>query len=296
MRELKIVNSGALLETLFSLLSDTKRTKVRQYLKFGSVWVNGIMEKQFNFPLKPGDTVQILSQKELETKGSLKFGIQIIYEDDWLLVIHKPAGLLTISTDKVANRTAFFAANDHVCRSTDQLKVYGKQIFLVHRLDKEVSGLLVFAKTAGIKEQLQTNWQDVTKRYYAVVEGIPSPKEGTLKSYLRENKFLKVYSTSQSENAKFSVTHYRFLRGTQNASLLEVELGTGRKHQIRVQLSDMGNPIVGDKQYGAKMDPVKRIALHSYYLAFVHPATGKEIELCSELPDTFEKILTGTAF
>ena len=303
MRDFSITpaKEGPLLETLFRLLADTKRTKVRQYLKFGSVLVNGCVEKRFDRPLKAGDTVRVLSVKEAAAEGSLKYGIRIVYEDDRILVIEKPAGLLTISTDKVSTRTAFFAANEHVLREgvevarprpgTAPVK-RGKQIFLVHRLDKEVSGLLMFAKTAGMKEILRANWPDVTKRYYAVVEGVPEKPEGTLKSYLRENKFLKVYSTPATEGAKLSVTHYRVMRSSPRHSLLEVELGTGRKHQIRVQLSDMGHPIAGDSQYGARTDPAKRIALHSHYLAFVHPVTGKETEIDLPVPAAFEKIVT----
>ncbi|OQA58235.1 MAG: Ribosomal large subunit pseudouridine synthase D [Candidatus Omnitrophica bacterium ADurb.Bin277] len=290
MREFRITCEGQLLETLFRLLADTKRTKVRRYLKFGSVLVNGNIEKRFDHRLIPGDMIRIRSAREAAEEGALKYGIKIAYEDESLLVIEKPSGLLTISTGKVSARTAFFAANEHVLKE-ESSSGRGKKIFLVHRLDKEVSGLLMFAKTAGIKEALQTNWQDVVKRYYAVVEGIPGKEEATLRGYLRENKFLKVYSTDQAEGSKFSVTHYRVLLSRPDYSLLEVELGTGRKHQIRVQLSDIGHPIAGDKQYGAKTDPAKRIALHSHYLAFIHPATGKEIEVRSGLPDVFNKIL-----
>lgn len=302
MRNFSVKESGKLLDTLFKLLSDTKKTRVREALKSGLVLVNDKPVTRFDHPLRPGDRVAVSSVKEARSSVTPQFGVEVIFEDDAVVVINKPAGLLTIATETVATRTAFYSVNDYLCAVETESRtghrrpaggpVRRKQVFIVHRIDKEVSGLLIFAKNEEVKNALQLGWQDVTKRYYAVVEGAPQKESGTVKSFLRENKFLKVYSAKQAEGAKLSVTHYRTLRSGPDHSLLEIELATGRKHQIRVHLSDMGHPIVGDERYGAKTDPLKRIALHAYYLAFNHPVSGKPMVFETPVPEPFEKILT----
>ncbi|HNX68683.1 MAG TPA: RluA family pseudouridine synthase [Candidatus Omnitrophota bacterium] len=303
MRTFEVRSGGKLLEYLFKELSDTSKTRVRQLLKFRTVLVNGAIVTQFDHPLVPGDQVGILSLKEARPEARPKFGITIVYEDDAILVIEKPSGLLTVSTESVGTQTAFYAANEHVCKTDaansgrpcrpGEKLVRRKKIFIVHRLDREASGLLIFAKDLEIKTRLQSGWTEVRKKYYAVVEGIPQKPAGTLTSFLRENKFLKVYSTKKEEaGAKRSTTHYRVLRSSAHYSLLEVELETGRKHQIRVHLSDMGHPIAGDDRYGAKTNPAGRLALHAFHLALMHPVTGEPVVFTSAMPDVFGRILT----
>ncbi len=303
MRTLKVHESAKLLEYLFKTLSDTKKTRIRQYLKFGAVLVNGTVSKRFDQCLLPGDEVRIISAHEKKAFLSPQFGIEVVYEDDSILVIVKPSGLLTIATEKVATQTAFYAANEYVRVKEDAeiskkphpfiKPASGKRIFIIHRLDKEASGLIVFAKNAQVKQYLQEDWKNSKKKYYAIVEGAPEKESGTLSSFLRENKFLKVYSSKRKEDAKLSITHYRVLRASGEYSLLEVELGTGRKHQIRVHLSDLGHPIIGDERYGSKVNPIGRLALHAYFLALTHPISGKRMVFQTPLPDIFERILEG---
>lgn len=301
MRTLIVSEKGKLLDYLFKAFHDTKKTRIRECLKFRAVSVNGAVTTRFDHALFPGDKVEILSLKEAKPSARPKFGIKIVFEDDLIIVIEKPAGLLTVATETIGTQTAFYATNDYVGMAEAERLRQGrfphgnaarkKQIFIVHRLDREASGLLVFAKNAEVKESLQSGWKSVQKKYFAVVEGIPEQASGTRTSFLRENKFLKVYSTPKTENAKLSTTHYRVLRSSPHYSLLEVELETGRKHQIRVHLSEMGHPITGDERYGSRTDPAGRLALHACYLAFSHPGSGKEMIFHSALPDSFQRIL-----
>ncbi|HOW58097.1 MAG TPA: RluA family pseudouridine synthase [Candidatus Omnitrophota bacterium] len=302
MRTFTVKDPALLLEYLFKKLSDTKKTRVRQCLKFGSVLVNDKVVTRFDHPLMSGDKVSVCSVKESQPVVKPQFGIEVMYEDDAIIVIRKPAGLLTISTEKIAIKTAFFATNEYLCeRDSDFLRLEQreqgrafrkKKIFVVHRLDREASGLLVFAKTLEAKQQLQSHWSEVTKKYYAVVTGMPEKAKGTITSFLRENKFLNVYSSKRPEDAKLSTTRYQVLHSTEKYSLLEIKLETGRKHQIRVHLSEMGNPILGDERYGSKARFTgDGIALHAYYLAFAHPASGQPMIFRSPLPQSFEEML-----
>ena len=306
MRTLKVQEPGQLLDYLFKTLKDTKKTRIRQSLKFGSISVNGKAITRFDHPLIPGDKVCILTAKEARPALAPQFGVEVVFEDDAIIVINKPSGLLTIATETEAMQTAFYATNEYVCESEAEKhkgdRHFGeraalkKRIFIVHRLDRDASGLLVFAKNAEIKGLLQSGWQNVTKKYYAVVEGIPKEKSGTIKSSLRENKFLKVYSDPKAQDAKPSITHYQVLQSGGHYSLVEVELETGRKHQISVHLSEMGHPIAGDERYGSKTDPAGRLALHAFYLSLPHPVSGELKVFQSALPGAFEQILRKDGF
>ncbi len=301
MRTFTVAHPARLLDYLFEVLADTKKTRVRQFLKFRSVSVNDRMTTRFDFPLSPGDRVSIRTGKEERPAAPPLYGVEIIYEDDAVIVIDKPSGLLTIATEKVATRTAFYAVNDYVNRSETQRLKSGahrrdrqarkKQVFIVHRLDQDASGLMVFARSAEVKIALQSHWQDAVKKYYAVAEGVMREKTGTLTSYLRESKSLKVYTTDRAEGAKLSTTRYTLLRASAHYSLLEVELKTGRKHQIRVQLADAGHPLAGDRRYGSRTDPAGRLALHACHLAFRHPVSGRRMVFQTPLPQFVDRIL-----
>lgn len=305
MKPFIVSEHACLLEYLLKTLHDQSKTKVRQALKHGLVSVNEKTTTRFDLPLVPGDRVWLRSSREPKSSSVPQAGIRVIFEDDWLIVIEKPAGLLTIATETVSRQTAFYWTNQYVLetaaaslkkeRSRHFPKPRGKQIFVVHRLDREASGLLVFAKSFEVKQQLQTGWHLASKKYYAVVEGIPSKPFGTITSFLRENKRLSVYSTSNPRDAKRSTTHYRTVRTCEKYALLEVGLETGRKHQIRVHLSEMGHPIVGDERYGSKTDPMGRLGLHAFHLSFPHPVTGEQQAFESPLPVSFEKIFLSTA-
>lgn len=216
-------------------------------------------------------------------------GLYILHEDPHLLVIDKPPGLLTMGTEKEQERTAYFAMTAYVRRGAPKSP---KRIFIVHRLDREASGVVVFAKTEPVKRALQEGWDAVEKTYLAGVHGHPREAQGVITSYLMENKALFVRSTSNREEGKLSRTEYRVLQQTQAYSLLEVRLLTGRKHQIRVHLAEQGWPIIGDARYGRK-DGQKQLALHALRLAFTHPHTGKPVQFETAVPAYFRRLMGG---
>lgn len=261
-----------LLDHLTQNFKAYNKTKLKQFLKHGSIAVNGQVRTAFNFKVQTGDKIEILSRKKAvvrKTRAHLPF--TIIYEDDSLVVIDKPEGLLTMGTDKDKFNTAYFVLTDYVRENSD-----AERIYIVHRLDRDASGLLVFAKTEEAKLALQSNWKEVIKKYYAIVEGRPRPESGKVESYLIEDKFRRVYSVEKPRpGAQRATLEYETLKADGEYALLNVTLITGRKNQIRVQLADLGHPIVGDQKYGSTQDPLGRLGLHAYFLAFKHPATGE---------------------
>jgi tRNA pseudouridine32 synthase/23S rRNA pseudouridine746 synthase/23S rRNA pseudouridine1911/1915/1917 synthase len=208
-------------------------------------------------------------------------GVTILYEDRDILVVDKSPGLLTISTEKRETTTAYYRLMDYVRKGYAKSR---NRIFIVHRLDRDVSGILVFAKTVQAKEYLQERWEETQKKYLAVVHGRLPNKTGTFSSYLAENKARIVYSTSDARKGKLSHTAYRVLKETAEFSLLEIDLITGRKNQIRVHLAENGHPIVGDKKYGEKDATHKRLALHALSISFKHPFTGKQVTFETKVP------------
>jgi 23S rRNA pseudouridine1911/1915/1917 synthase len=266
-----------------------KRTRVKQLLKYRAVSVNGRTVERHDHQLCPGDRLLLFFEKKAVPESAPKFGIQVVYEDEAVIVIDKPSGLLTIGTEKERTKTAYFQLNEFL-RSRGPEK--RERIFIVHRLDRETSGLIVFAKTETAKRRLQENWNDADKQYLAVVEGVPKEKEGTISGYLGETGTLRVYEARRPEKAKYSVTRYKVLKSSREHSLLEIELGTGRKHQIRVHFSSLGHPVAGDKKYGAETDPLKRLALHAHRLSFPHPLTKRLMSFESKLPHAFDVIVS----
>lgn len=214
-------------------------------------------------------------------------GITVIYEDQDILVVTKQCGVLTIATENERESSAYYMLTDFVKRGNSKSK---NRIFIVHRLDRDTSGLLVFAKNERSKRFLQDNWPDFQKKYIAVVEGRLSEKEGVLSSYLSENKAFKVYSSDNATQGKWAETAYRVIQFNNTYSLVDIELLTGRKHQIRVHFSEMGNPVAGDKAYGAKSNPLQRLGLHSYSLIIDHPSTGEELHFESVIPERFFQV------
>ncbi len=275
------------------------RNEIKRYLKFRSVSVNGVLVTRHDHPLFAGDRISLQTDiKKTTQRDFLKSKLQVVYEDESVILINKPAGLLTIATEKIQKDTAIHEVMQYLklARQTGSKgkirQERGKEVFVVHRLDREVSGLLLLAKTYEAKLALQTHWKDAEKKYYALVEGVPARETGTIQSYLKENKYLNMYSSEKSDEAKLSITHYKVLKNNQNYSLLEIRLETGRKHQIRVHLSDLGHPIAGDDRYGAKTNPIGRLALHSYYLSFPHPKSGKRMNFTLPIPPAFNRLLS----
>ena len=214
--------------------------------------------------------------------------LDIVYEDKSIIVVNKPSHLLTISTDNEKEKTLF-----HKVLMYEKRKNKNNKVFIVHRLDKDTSGLVLFSKDEKLKYKLQNNWDKEAKRgYVAIVHGKTKDKE-TLKSYLAETKTLMVYSTDE-KNGKLAITEYEKIKENKKFTLLKIKIKTGRKNQIRVQLSDNNNPIIGDKKYGKdKFDPLRRLCLHANYLEIVHPVTNKKMVFETEIPKEFISFMEG---
>lgn len=217
-------------------------------------------------------------------------GLEILYEDRDLLVVDKIAGLLTVSSEKVQQDTAYFLLNDYVRKGNSKSR---NRVLIVHRLDKDTSGVVVFAKNQEARRFLQDQWKGFDKVYYAVVHGALKVKEGVIASYLAENSIHRMYSVSNPAKGKLARTGYRVLRESRNHSLLEIDLLTGKKNQIRVHLADRGCPVAGDKKYGDKSRDrnIKRLALHSASIAFVHPFSKKKLNISTGIPPYFEFVM-----
>jgi 23S rRNA pseudouridine1911/1915/1917 synthase len=259
-----------LLVFLRKTLPQLSRNSVKALLKNGQVQVDRVPVTQFNHPLAAGQSVCIQARG---ASGMPQDKLSILYEDEALIVIDKPAGLLSIASDNERVRTAYRQVTAHV----------GGHIFVVHRLDRETSGVLLFAKNAEIKHALQANWANlVTERgYRALVEGTPNPPADTIRTFLRETKTHLVYSAPSGQEA---ITEYRVCGPSPHGARLELRLHTGRKNQIRVHMSELGHPVVGDKKYGAATDPLSRLALHAHALALTHPLTGERLRFAAETP------------
>ncbi len=280
---------GPLLEQMFSAWPDEKKKQIRTWLKFQAVTVNGRPVSQFNHPLAIGDSVSIRSDRFAAPKTSLPSGIKIFYEDAHLLVIAKPENLLSIASEAEPEKTAYFQLTEYVRQAHPRSK---ERVWIVHRLDRQTSGLMVFAKTPETKEILQSRWDQFEKKYEAVVEGHLPQETGTLKSDLDESNPFKVFIRPASALTRHAITHYRLLKHNRHRSLVELTLETGRRHQIRVQLSSLGCPIVGDEKYGAKSDPAGRLGLHSSFLRLIHPVTTQELRFTSPLPKPLAKLVS----
>lgn len=280
---------GPLLASLFSAWPEEKKKQVRTWLKFQAVTVNGRPVSQFNHPLKPGDIVAIRTDRFAAPKTSLPSGIKIYFEDASLLVVEKPANLLSIASEAEPEKTAYFQLTEYLRQAHPRSK---QRVWIVHRLDRETSGLMVFAKTPEAKESLQGNWDRFEKKYEAVVEGQLPKTSGILESDLDESNPFKVFIRPASAVTRHAVTHYRVLAKNRKLSLVELTLETGRRHQIRVQLSSIGCPIIGDEKYGAKTDPARRLGLHSCFLRITHPVTGQELRFTSPLPKLLSKLVS----
>ncbi len=214
-------------------------------------------------------------------------GLEILHEDRDIIVVNKAAGLLTMGTGRDGGRTAYAALTDYVKKGNPKSR---ERVFIVHRLDRDTSGALVFARSEQAKTKLQENWPEVEKIYLAFVEGHPEPAEDTISSHLVENSVRHVYSTKDSTAGRLSHTHYKVVKTVGDRALLEIRLITGRKNQIRVHLADRGWPIVGDSKYGRKIRHNKRLALHSHTLAFAHPYHGKQLSFTAPIPDTVHRM------
>ena len=282
-RNITVEQEATLLPFLFELLKEQSKTSVKALLSHGQIWVNQQATTQFDTPLHEGDVVTIsYNRRKVVFNNPL---LNIIYEDDFIIVVNKREGLLSVSTAKVRERTAFHILSDYLKKSDPRNK-----LFVLHRLDRDTSGLMMFAKTRAVQEKMQSNWNEmITERtYVAVVEGRPERDSDLITTQLKENAEARVYVVA--DGGKDAITRYHLLRTNEKYSLLELNLETGRKNQIRAQMEYIGHPIAGDYKYGAETDPTGRLMLHAQRLYFIHPETGEEMRFDTRIPDAFKSL------
>ena len=284
-KEYKVTKECELLEFLLETFKSQSRNSVKSLLSSHRVSVDGAPVSQFNFKLYPEDTI-IISNSPIKKKTRSK--LPIIYEDDDLIVINKPSGLLSIASDNEKSSTAYRMLSDYV-----QQKDKHNRVFVVHRLDEDTSGVFMIAKNVQIQQALQEHWNDIVKKrgYYAIVEGIMEKKSDTIKSYLKKNSQNLMYSSKKAGDGQLAITHYRVIKENKKYSLLDVNIDTGRKNQIRVHLGERGHYIIGDDKYGKPANPIKRLGLHAYELDFIHPFTGKLVKFTAPMPKEFSLLV-----
>ena len=276
-----------LLDFLYQAMPDRKRTTVKDYLRHRQVMVDGNVTSQWDTPVGPASLIRVNTSREFQTLANPR--LRIVYEDDDIIVVNKGYGLLSVGTDTKREGTAYSILRDYVKRVNPRNK-----LFIVHRLDQHTSGLMLFAKTEQAKETMQHNWNNMVleRRYVAVVEGgAPEPPEGQVRTLLAENSEHVVYVTDNPTEGREALTEYCTLAARGNYALLELELATGRKNQIRVHMQHIGHPIAGDRKYGAKTSPIHRLALHARTLRFVHPVTRRDMNFSTPVPAAFRKML-----
>lgn len=275
-----VQSESALLPWLLAALAPMNRTRVKDLLRSGRVLVNGSSTTRHDYALLVGDRVTIAREPPASSN------VAIVFEDEAIIVLYKQSGLLTVATEAEKEDTAFVRLADHLKRR------HAGRPFVVHRLDRGTSGLLLFARSAGIRDELQAAWDTVEKTYLAIVDGGPRQDSGTIENYLLEGKNLRMQAFDRPrDGAQRAVSRFRVLATRGPYALVEVKIETGRKHQIRVHLAGLGCPVVGDADYGAKSDPVRRLGLHASWLRFPHPVTGRSVELYSPLPPELNRLV-----
>lgn len=283
-REIEVKSETTLLPFLLEEVRGKSRNAVKSMLSGRQVLVDGRVVTLHSTVLNPGQTVTLLPPG---SAAPPELFFPICYEDDYILAIEKPSGLLSVSSDKQKTRTAHALTLEAL-----RVKDPKAQLFSVHRLDQETSGLLLMAKSREIRDKMQQNWDKTVleRGYLAVVDGVPPAPDGVLRSYLKETPTHLMYSTEDSRNGKLAITEYNIKRSNGTYSLMELQLKTGRKNQIRVHMKDLGCPVVGDKKYGGSKSPIGRLCLHAHVLAFSHPVTGEILRLTSRKPRDFNRL------
>ena len=273
-----------LLPFLLASLKGKSRNNVKSLLSRRLVAVDGVPVSQFDTPLAPGQQVSILPSSAPRA-DALPF--PILYEDEHLIVVNKPAKLLSIANDREKTRTAYHMVTDYVkSRRVDD------RIFVLHRLDRDTSGVLMFARDPETKELFQSKWNEIITRrgYLAVVEGVPKPSQDTIRSFLVETDTHLSFSGAPGKGAKEAITSYQVVKAGNGYALLDISIETGRKNQIRVHMKEKGCPVAGDKQYGARTNPIGRLCLHANELSFTHPATGEPVTFKAKMPRDFNRV------
>ncbi len=282
-----VEKNGTLLDCLLVFLPHKSRNVIKAVLRDGQVTIDGKSVTQFDHELRPGQCVEVCWDRKNPQQQA--HGLNIVYEDQELIIINKPSGLLTIATDKEKRKTAYAILSNYV-----KMENPDNKIFIIHRLDRETSGLLMFAKNEKIKQQIQETWTTTIdqRTYIGVVEGEVQQQEGTIVSWLNESKAFIVYSSQNSQHGQKAITHYKKIKSNNDFSLLQINLETGRKHQIRVHMQDIDHPIIGDSKYGSTQSPIRRMGLHAQVLAFTHPKTGELCRFETEVPRKFLQLFS----
>lgn len=276
----------SLMDFLIKSYPEKSRSSIKSLLVHNQILVNQSKTSKYDHPLQPGDQVSIMKGKVPE-KVELA-GMSIIFEDEYLIVIEKEAGLLSVSTSEEKERTAYHMLSSYIKNDNPH-----GHIFVLHRLDRETSGVMMFAKNQEVQNTMQNNWREMVQErtYTVIVEGKVEKLEGTITSRLIESKAFKIHTTQKPDEGQLAVTHYKLITQGKEYAMLEVTLETGRKNQIRVHMQELGNPVVGDKKYGAHSNPLQRLGLHASLLIFKHPITRETLRFESPLPKSFSRII-----
>ena len=289
----RVTEPGELMDFLMKKMAGISRTRVKALLTNRVVLVDNTIQTLYNYPLQPGMCVQISKEKHKhEFRHPM---LKILYEDAYIIVVEKKEGLLSVATERQKERTAQHILNEYVKRIHR-----GNRIYVVHRLDRETSGIMMYAKDEKTQHTLRDNWHDLVRdrRYVAIVAGDMEQDEGTVRSWLTDRK-LYVSSSPVDDGGKYSVTHYHTIKRANGFSLLELNLETGRKNQIRVHMQLLGHPVVGDERYGCEVNPfygcevnpLGRLALHAFKLCFYHPVTHEWMEFETPYPTPFKTLM-----
>lgn len=278
-----VKENAPLLEYLINNVSES-RSKLKATLQGRGIAVNGRMVTQFDYQLKAGDKI-IISRHKKQNQFKSRY-VKIVYEDRWLVVVEKNIGILSMAAGH-SSLNVKSVLDDYFLKSRQKCRAH-----VVHRLDRDTSGLMVYAKDIETEQILERNWHQIVydRRYVAVVSGEMEQDNGTIANWLKDNKAYITYSSPTDNGGKYAVTHFQVLNRTTEHSLVEYKLETGRKNQIRVHSADMGHPVCGDVKYGNGDDPLHRLCLHAYMLCFTHPVTGEPMEFSTPIPTAFRSL------
>lgn len=278
-----VKENAPLLEYLINNVSES-RSKLKATLQGRGIAVNGRMVTQFDYQLKAGDKI-IISRHKKQNQFKSRY-VKIVYEDRWLVVVEKNIGILSMAAGH-SSLNVKSVLDDYFLKSRQKCRAH-----VVHRLDRDTSGLMVYAKEIETEQILEHNWHQIVydRRYVAVVSGEMEQDNGTIANWLKDNKAYITYSSPTDNGGKYAVTHFQVLNRTTEHSLVEYKLETGRKNQIRVHSADMGHPVCGDVKYGNGDDPLHRLCLHAYMLCFTHPVTGEPMEFSTPIPTAFRSL------
>ncbi|MBR5935640.1 MAG: RluA family pseudouridine synthase [Bacteroidaceae bacterium] len=284
-KQFEVNEETTLLQFLFKSLPNLSKSEVKSMLKYKHVAIKGSAVTQFDIPLYPGDVVDINFGRSFYKFNNPQ--VKVLFEDQWFVVIEKASGLLSVANDSSREKNAFHIIRDYVRHDNPEANLY-----VCHRLDQFTSGILIFAKDEALMNEMRANWDFYVKerRYMCVTENIPARPEDTIESLLTQNEHLRVHSTNDETVGRLAITHYKVVQTRGRYALIDVEIFTGKKNQIRVHMSEMGCPIAGDIKYGAETNPVRRLMLHNYRLSFIHPITGEMMRFTLSTPSVFRKL------